>query len=95
MNHHSRTWPLQEAKAKFSELVKLAQSEGPQTVTVHGHPAVVISKAPDALKDMSHMTGTDFIAAMRRGQLFDFEMPPRPLHWAVDDFSFDDDEEQT
>ena len=37
MNKHTRNvWSLQEAKAKFSEVVERAQTEGPQTVTVHG-----------------------------------------------------------
>jgi prevent-host-death family protein len=35
-------WQLQDAKARLSELVKLAQSEGPQAITVHGKPAVVV-----------------------------------------------------
>lgn len=40
-----RRWQLQEAKARFSELVKLADSEGPQEITVRGEPkAVVVSK---------------------------------------------------
>ncbi|NBT97438.1 MAG: type II toxin-antitoxin system prevent-host-death family antitoxin [Methylocystaceae bacterium] len=30
------SWPLQDAKARFSELVRRACSEGPQHVTVHG-----------------------------------------------------------
>jgi len=34
-------WQLQDAKNRFSELVKLAQL-APQTVTVHGKPSVVI-----------------------------------------------------
>jgi len=38
-------WQLQDAKNKFSELVKRAQSEGPQTVTVHGKPAAVVLSA--------------------------------------------------
>jgi len=39
-------WALQDAKAKFSEVVKRALSEGPQEVTVRGEPtAVVISKS--------------------------------------------------
>ena len=29
-------WQLQDAKAKFSELVQKAIDEGPQTVTRHG-----------------------------------------------------------
>jgi antitoxin Phd len=94
MNHHSKTWPLQEAKAKFSELVRLAQSDGPQTVTVHGQPAVVISKAPVLPKDVSKLTGADFIEAMRKGPLFDFEIPPRPIHGASRVFSFNDNEQK-
>ena len=39
------TWQLQEAKNRFSEVVNLALSEGPQTVTRHGRPAVVIVSA--------------------------------------------------
>jgi prevent-host-death family protein len=35
-------WQLQEAKAKFSELVQKAIDEGPQTVTRHGKDAVVV-----------------------------------------------------
>jgi prevent-host-death family protein len=35
-------WKLGEAKAKFSELVRLAKSGHPQRVTVHGKEAVVI-----------------------------------------------------
>ncbi len=37
-----RTWQLQEAKAKFSELVDLASREGPQVVTRRGAEAVAI-----------------------------------------------------
>ncbi|MBU2802791.1 MAG: type II toxin-antitoxin system Phd/YefM family antitoxin [Acidithiobacillus caldus] len=35
-------WALQDAKAKFSQLVRRAQSEGPQTISVRGEPAVVM-----------------------------------------------------
>ncbi|MDR0330657.1 MAG: type II toxin-antitoxin system Phd/YefM family antitoxin [Chitinispirillales bacterium] len=34
-------WQLQEAKTKFSELVKQTQL-APQTITVHGEPIAVI-----------------------------------------------------
>ena len=37
-----RAWKLQDAKARFSEIVRLAQSEGPQRVTVRGKDAVVV-----------------------------------------------------
>ena len=40
-----RQWQLQEAKAKFSEVVKLANREGPQEITMRGQPtAILISK---------------------------------------------------
>jgi len=36
------TWQLQEAKGKFSEVVKRALSEGPQGITVRGEPVAVL-----------------------------------------------------
>ncbi len=35
-------WQLQEAKARFSEVVRRAVAEGPQHVSVHGEPAAVV-----------------------------------------------------
>ena len=37
-----KAWQLQEAKAKFSEVVEAALREGPQAVTRRGEDAVVI-----------------------------------------------------
>ena len=37
-----KTWQLQEAKAKFSEVVEAALREGPQAVTRRGNQAVVV-----------------------------------------------------
>jgi prevent-host-death family protein len=37
-----RIWKFQDAKARLSEVLRLAKSEGPQTVTVHGRPTAVI-----------------------------------------------------
>ena len=39
----SAPWPLQKAKNEFSQVVDRALTEGPQTVTRHGKPVVVIS----------------------------------------------------
>ena len=36
------TWQLQDAKARFSELVDKAESEGPQVVTRRGKESVVV-----------------------------------------------------
>jgi prevent-host-death family protein len=35
-------WQLQEAKSRFSELVKKARERGPQHISVRGQPAVVL-----------------------------------------------------
>ena len=35
-------WQLQQAKSKFSELVRRTLEEGPQTITRHGRDAVVM-----------------------------------------------------
>ena len=39
MHNH---WQLQEAKNKFSYVVKQATEQGPQFITVHGKPSAVI-----------------------------------------------------
>ena len=42
-----RTWELQEAKSRFSEVVDLTMTEGPQLVTRSGAEAVVVLAAED------------------------------------------------
>lgn len=42
-----KKWQVQEAKNKFSEVVRKATEEGPQTVTRHGEECVVIVSAKD------------------------------------------------
>jgi prevent-host-death family protein len=41
------SWKLEDAKARFSELVRRASAEGPQAVTVRGRRAVVVMDAGD------------------------------------------------
>ncbi len=40
-------WKLEEAKDRFSEVVRRARSEGPQRVTVRGRDAVVVIAADE------------------------------------------------
>jgi prevent-host-death family protein len=65
MNEHTRVWALQEAKAKFSEVVRLAQTEGPQVVTVHGKEAVKITAMEKSALDADQLTGLDLIKALQ------------------------------
>ncbi len=41
------TWTVAEAKAKFSELVDQVRVGGPQTITKHGQPTVVMVSAEE------------------------------------------------
>ena len=43
----SQIWTVAEAKAKFSEVIDRAMSEGPQTVTRKGRTAVVVVGASE------------------------------------------------
>lgn len=42
-----RTWQLQEARSRFSELVSAALARGPQRVTRHGKSAVIVVSEAD------------------------------------------------
>ena len=40
-------WQLQDAKNRFSELVRKAREEGPQVITLHGTDAAVVVSSKD------------------------------------------------
>lgn len=40
-------WKLEDAKARFSEVVRRARSEGPQRVSIRGREAVVVIAADE------------------------------------------------
>jgi prevent-host-death family protein len=58
------TWQMQEAKARLSELVKRAELDGPQDITVHGRSvAIVLSRSAfDRLSGQTQSL-TDFMQA--------------------------------
>lgn len=62
-----RTWQLQEAKARLSQVVRSAQTEGPQEISVHGEPAAVVLST----KDFRRLTGLklSFVDFIRRSPL--------------------------
>jgi prevent-host-death family protein len=43
----SKKWPLQDAKARFSEVVRRANADGPQVVTFRGVERAVVMSAQD------------------------------------------------
>jgi antitoxin Phd len=63
--HRDASWKLQDAKARFSELVRRARTEGPQRVTVRGHDAVVVISADEMERLMPPRNDTlPFVAFM-------------------------------
>ena len=50
-------WQLQEAKNRLSEVVRLAQSDGPQTITVRGEDAVVVVSAAEYRREHPESAG--------------------------------------
>ena len=43
----AQTWTVAEAKAKLSELLERAKSEGPQKITKHGRTTAVVVAAEE------------------------------------------------
>lgn len=73
---HSDRWALQDAKARFSEVVRRARGEGPQHVTVHGREEVVVISAEEFRRLEGGRTGAALIAAMQSSPHRDVEIEP-------------------
>ncbi|MBS0560679.1 MAG: type II toxin-antitoxin system prevent-host-death family antitoxin, partial [Proteobacteria bacterium] len=67
-------WALQDAKARFSELVRRVRSEGPQHVTVHGRDEVVVVSVEEFRRLTTQATGAALVAAMRASPEPDLEL---------------------
>jgi prevent-host-death family protein len=70
------SWLLQDAKARFSELVRKARGEGPQLVTLHGRPAVVVIDAEEYQRVSGGRSGRALIDAMHSSPFRDTELAP-------------------
>lgn len=75
------SWPLQRAKAQFSELVRTARQKGPQHVTVHGREEVVVLAADEYRRLTSEETGAALLDAMQACPHpdVDFDEPGMPM----------------
>jgi prevent-host-death family protein len=73
-------WLLQDAKARFSELVRRARSEGPQHVTVHGRDEVVVIATEEFHRLQGDRSGQALIDVMQASPYRDIALePPRTL----------------
>jgi antitoxin Phd len=87
-------WKMQDAKARLSEVVRLALSDRPQRITVRGEPAVTVmatSEYEKLKRERSTRTGLDLMNALRCDALDDIVLErismPAVL---IDTSSFDD-----
>jgi prevent-host-death family protein len=74
---HPGYWLLQDAKARFSELVRKVRSEGPQHVTVHGRDEVVVIAAEEFRRLKGSVTGKALIDALQASPHRDIDIEPR------------------
>ncbi len=80
-------WQVQDAKQRFSELIRAVASDGPQVVTRHGEPIAVMVD----IAEYRRLKGEtiEFKEYLRAGPSFDdleFERPrelPRSIDWAA------------
>jgi prevent-host-death family protein len=70
-------WLLHDAKARFSELVRLVKSEGPQHVTVHGRDEVVVLSAEEFHRLRGDRTGQALVDMMQTSPHREIEIEPR------------------
>lgn len=78
-------WRLQDAKARFSELVRRVHSEGPQHVTVRGREEVVVITAEEFRRLKGEGTGEQLIAALQASPCREVDIAPRSTPMPVRD----------
>lgn len=78
-------WQIQQAKARFSEMVERTLRDGPQTVTRHGKPVAVVvsadeyrrlrsgSKSFKALLASAPLEGVKIRRSREKTRIIDFE----------------------
>jgi prevent-host-death family protein len=64
-------WKLQDAKARFSELVRLAGEAGPQHVTVNGKEKAVVLSAEDYWRLRGEPMGDALVRLLAEADLDD------------------------
>jgi prevent-host-death family protein len=69
-------WALQDAKARFSELVRKVRIEGPQHVTVHGRGEVVVIAAEEFRRLKGERSGLALIQAIQASPHREIDITP-------------------
>jgi antitoxin Phd len=75
--YHS--WKLEDAKAKFSELVRQARTGEPQLVTVHGQEAVIVISAEEFARISPAQESLSLHEFLSQSPLSDLDFEREPL----------------
>ena len=68
-------WKLEDAKARFSEVVRRARTEGPQRITCRGQEAVVVIATEELARLLApRRTGADLIRFLQTTGLGDLDI---------------------
>jgi antitoxin Phd len=76
---HYHSWKLEDAKAKFSELVRQARTGGPQLVTVHGQEAVVVISVEEFARLLPVQRSLSLHEFLSQSPLSDLDFEREPL----------------
>jgi len=66
------SWQMQQAKARLAELVRQAETEGPQDITVHGRSVAVMLSRTEF--DRLAGSGESLVDFMRRSPLYGLDV---------------------
>jgi len=77
MSAHLSAWPVQNAKARFSELLDVCLAEGPQTITRRGQPAAVLVPVAQWQRLSAATRPTLKELLLTDEGRFEFDVPPR------------------
>src|SRR5262245_47505887 len=83
--HPNGYWIFQDAKARLSEVVRRARSEGPQHVTVRGRDGVVVVAEEEFRRLKGEVTGAALVAAMQASPSREIELEPKRTRMPVRD----------
>ena len=73
-------WKLEDAKARFSEVVRHAREDGPQRVTVRGHDAVVVMSVEEFERLAPEAPRAPFLQFMESLHLDGLDLEREPDH---------------
>ena len=76
-------WAIQDAKARFSEVVRKAKTEGPQRITVNGREEVIVVSVEEYWRVKGRRTGQALVQVLQHSPLRDITIDHEPTYAPV------------